>query len=104
VISVVDLQNLMDLLGGELCSSNESHLTSTIDGIEVTNTEAENVSHIRDDQEPTTIPAIKAEPNVSCVPVVSVTHVSYRLYPELPSFISVCPCETETDFVQFLRK
>jgi hypothetical protein len=27
--------------------------------------------------------------------VVNVTHISYRLYPELPDPISVCPCETK---------
>jgi hypothetical protein len=43
----------------------------------------------------TTIPAIKTEPNVSCVPVVSVTHISYELYPELPASISVCTCESK---------
>jgi hypothetical protein len=48
-----------------------------------------------EDQEPTTISVIKTEPNVSCMPVVSVTHISYRLNPELPSPISVCTCETK---------
>ena len=62
-----------------------------------------------EDQEPTTIPVIKTEPNVSCMPTVSVTHISYWLNPELPSPISVCPCETkicvlEMDFERFLRK
>jgi len=64
----------------------------------VTSIEAERVSDISEvaDQETVTIPAIKTEPNVSCVPVVSVTHISYRLYPELPAPISVFPCETES--------
>jgi len=73
--------------------------------------EAERVSDMSEvtDQETTTISAIKMEPNVSCVPVVSVTHIPYSLYPELPAPISVCPCETnislwEMDFEQFLRK
>jgi hypothetical protein len=40
---------------------------------------------------------------------VSVTHISYMLYPELPAQISVCPHETKIwldrmDFGQFLRK
>ena len=48
-----------------------------------------------EDQEPTSIPVIKTEPNVSCAPVVSVTHISYRPNPELPSPISMCPCETK---------
>jgi hypothetical protein len=43
----------------------------------------------------TTIPAIKTEPNVNCVPVVSVTYISYRLYPDLLSPVSVRPCETK---------
>jgi len=98
VISVVVLQNSMDLLNSELGSSNETRVTSTVDGNEVIGVEAERVSHISEvvDQETTTIPAIKTEPNVSCMPVVSVTHISYRLYPELPAPISVCPRETES--------
>jgi len=97
VISVVVLQNSMDLLNSEPVSSNETRVTSTVDGKEVTGIEAERVSDVSEvaDQETTTIPAIKTEPNVSCVPVVSVTHISYWLYPELPAAISVCPCETE---------
>ena len=97
MISVVVLQNSMDLLNSEPGSSNETRVTSSIDGKEVTGIEAERISHISEvaDQETVTIPAIKTEPNVSCVPVVSVTHISYRLYPELPAPISVCPCETK---------
>jgi hypothetical protein len=90
------LQNSMDLL--------------KVDGNQVTGIEAETVSHIaeEEDQEPMTIPEIKAEPNVNCVPVVSVVHTSYRLYPELPAAVSLCPCETKIltwgmDFEQFLR-
>jgi hypothetical protein len=68
----------MDVLNSEPGSSDETRVTSTVDGKEVTGIEAERVSDISEvvDQE-TTIPAIKTEPNVSCVPVVSVTHVSY---------------------------
>jgi len=79
VISLVVLQNGMDLLNGELGSSNETRVTSTVDGKEVTGIEAERVSDISEvaDQEAVTISAIKTEPNVSCVPVVSVTHISY---------------------------
>jgi hypothetical protein len=96
VISVVLLQNVMDLLNSELGSSDETRVMSTLVGNEVIGTEAERVSDISEvaDQE-TTIPAIKTEPSVSCVPVVSVTHISYRLYPELPAPISECPCETK---------
>ena len=42
-----------------------------------------------------TIPAIKIEPSVSCVPLVTVTYISYRIYPDLCAPVSVCPCETE---------
>jgi hypothetical protein len=97
VISVVDLQNGMDLLNGELGSSDETRVSSTLDGNEVIGIEAERVSDISEiaDQETTTVPAIKMEPNISCVPVVSVTHISYRLYPDLPAHVSVCRCETK---------
>jgi len=86
----------MDLLKGELGSSNKTCGTSTLDGNTVAGIEAEMVSHVteHEDQELTTIPAIKTEPNESCVPVVSVTQISYGLYQELPAHISFCPCET----------
>ena len=79
MISVVVLQNNMDLLYSGLGSSNETRVTSSVDGKEVTGIEAERVSDISEvaDQETVTIPEIKTEPNVSCVPVVSVTHISY---------------------------
>ena len=96
MISVVVLQNSMDLLKGEVGSYSKTCATSTVDGNEAIGVEAERVLDIteEEDQEPTTITIIKTEPNVSCVPVVSVKHISYRLYPELPSNVSVCPCET----------
>jgi len=92
VISVVVLQNHMDVLNGEPGSSNDSCLSSTLDGNEVIGTEDGRVSEISEvaDQETTTIPGIKTEPNVSFVPVVSVTHISYRLYTEFPARISEC--------------
>jgi len=80
VISVVVLQNSMDLVYSEPGSSNETQVTSTLAGNKMIGIEAEKVTHIteeEEDQKPTTIPAIKTEPNVSCVPVVSVTHISY---------------------------
>jgi hypothetical protein len=79
VISVVVLQNGMDLLQGALSSASETCVTSTVDGNE-NGIEAERVSDVtkKDDQEPT-IPLIKMEPKVSCVPVVSVMHISYML-------------------------
>jgi hypothetical protein len=87
----------MDSQKNELGSSNESCVTSILDGNEVIGIEAERVFDVtkEEDQKPTTIPLIKTEPKVSCVPVVSVTHISYMLYPELPAQISVCPHETK---------
>jgi hypothetical protein len=86
----------MDLLQRELGSCNETRVTYTLNGKEVTSMEAERVSYIteEEDQEPVTIPAIKTEPYVSCVPVESVTDIYYRLYLQLPGPISVCLCET----------
>jgi len=87
----------MDLMNSEPGSSNETRVTSTVGGNEVTGIDAERLLDVSEvaDQETTTIPAIKTEPNVSCVPVVSVTHISYQLYPKLLPPISVCPCETK---------
>ena len=95
--SVVVLQNSMDLLEGELGSSTESCVTSTFDGSRVTHIKIERSTDIteEEDQEPRIIPVIKTETKVSGVPVVSVTHISYRLYPELSAHVSVCPCETK---------
>jgi len=111
VISVVVLQNHMDLLKGELGSSNKTCVTSTVDGNTMASVEAEMVSHVTEegDQEQMTIPTIKTEPNECCVPVVSVTQISYSLCRELPSHISLCPCETKfclwrVDFEQFFKK
>jgi hypothetical protein len=97
VISVVILHNGMDLLQGEPGSSDETRVTSILDGNEVIGIEAERVLDVSEvaDQETTTIPAITMEPNVCCVPMLSVMHISYWLYPELPTPISVCPCETK---------
>ena len=73
----------MDLVKGELVSSNKTCVTSTVDGNAVASIEAEMVSHVteEEDQEPRTIPRIKTEPNESCVPEVSVTQISNRVYP-----------------------
>ena len=97
MIGVVALQNGMDLLKGELGSSNKTCVTSTFDGNTVASIEAEMVSHVteEEDQEPRTITVIKTEPNESFVPVVSVTEICYRLYWELPAHISLCHCETK---------
>ena len=95
MISVVVLQNSMDLLKGELDSSNKTYVTSTVDGNEGNDIEAEKVLDITEegDHDPTTITAIKTETNVSGVPMVSITHISYRLYREFPTRLSFCPCE-----------
>ena len=95
MINVLVLQNRMDLLKYELSSSNKTFVSSIIDGNEVIGIEAEKVSNMAEEEEgvPRTIPVIKTEPKVSVLPVVSVTHISYRLYPELPAPISMCPCE-----------
>ena len=97
MVSVVILQNHMDFLKGEFGSCNKTCVTSTLDGITVASIEAEMISHVteEEDKEPTTVPAIKIERNESCVPVVSVTEISYRLYRELPAHMSLCPCETK---------
>ena len=97
VISVVVLQNCMDLLKGELGYSNKTCVSSAVDG-NVIGLETERISNMTQevDQEPRTVPVIKAEPMVSGVSVVCVTHIAYRLYPELPTLISVCPYETKS--------
>jgi len=79
VISVVVLQNNMDLLIDGLGSCNKTRIISTLAGNEMIGIEAEKLTHITEegDQEPTAFPVIKTEPIVSCVPVVSVTHISY---------------------------
>jgi len=71
----------MDLLKGEVGSYNKTCVTSTHDGNAVASIEAEMVSHVTEDedQEHRTITAIKTERNESCVPVVSVTQISYWL-------------------------
>jgi hypothetical protein len=91
------LQNSMALLKDELGSPNKTCVTSTVDGNTVASIEDERVTYIteEEDQEPMTIPVMKTERNENCVPVVSVTHISYTLYPELPATISLCPCETK---------
>jgi len=64
----------MDLQQCELGSSSKTCVMSTLDGNQVTGVQAETVTVIKEeeDQEQTTIPKIKTEPNVSVVPVVSV--------------------------------
>ncbi len=95
MISVVVLQNSKDLLKGELDSCSKTYATSTVDGIEANDIEAEKVMDITEegDHDPMTITAIKIETNVSGVEMVSITHISYRLYREFPTCLSFCPCE-----------
>jgi hypothetical protein len=87
----------MDLQKDEPGFSNETCVTSILDGNEVIGTEAEMFSSMteEEDREPRTVPVIKTEPEVSVVPVVSVMDISYGLYPELPVPISAVPCETK---------
>ena len=97
MISVMVLQNSMDLLKGELGSSDKTCVTSALDGNMMASIEAERVSHVTEekDQEPQTIPPIKTESFESFVFVVSVTQISCRLYPELPALISLSSCQTK---------
>jgi hypothetical protein len=65
----------MDLLKDGLGVSNKTCVTSTVDGNTVASTETDRTSNVTEegDQELTTIPVVKTEPNECCVPVVSVT-------------------------------
>jgi len=69
VISVVVLQNGMDLRKGERGSSSDTCVTSTVDGNQVTGKECERVSSVteEEDHEPMAIAEIKMEPTVSDV-------------------------------------
>jgi hypothetical protein len=69
----------MDLLRGEPGSSNESCVTSVLDGNEEIDIEAERVSSMteEEDRESLIVPVIKTEFIVSHVPVVCVMHISY---------------------------
>ena len=83
MISLMILQSRMDVLKGELGSSSETCVSSTLDG-NVIGVEAERISSMteEEDQGPRTIPVIKTEPEVSGVPVVSVRmlHTGYIQY------------------------
>jgi hypothetical protein len=87
VISVLVLQDQMDLLQGERGSCSETSVTSP-------QVERVNVIKEEDLEERTTVPVIKTEPKVSCV-CGECVRISYRLYPELPAPLSVCTCETK---------
>ena len=77
MISVVVLQNAMDLRKGERGSSSNTCVMSTRDENQVTGIEAERVSSVteEEDQEPMTIPEIKLEPKVIGVPFGDILHV-----------------------------
>jgi len=68
VISVVVLQNLMDLQHCERGSSTITRVTSTINGNEVSGPGAETVSHITEEANQ----ELMTEPNISVVPVVRI--------------------------------
>ena len=92
MISVMVLQNSMDLLKGELGSSTDTCVTSAVVGKEVTGVEAERVCVIKEeeDQEATTIQVIKTEPKVSGVRVVTVcTFLTSYIQNCLPVYQSV---------------
>ena len=87
MISVLVLQNQMDLLQGEPGSCSETSVTST--QVERVSDKTEEDLHER-----MTVAVIKTEPKVSCVCGKCVC-ISYRLYPELPAPLSVCISETK---------
>jgi hypothetical protein len=68
VISVVVLQNSMDLPRGGLGLSSKAYVTSTVSGNQTTCKEGESVSVMTEGvkDKPTAISIIKTEPNVSC--------------------------------------
>jgi hypothetical protein len=70
VISVLVLQNGMNLRKGERGSCGDTCVVSTVDGNQVTGIGAESVSSVteEEDQESTTIAEVKTEPSVSTVP------------------------------------
>ena len=70
MISVVILQNSMDLRKGGCGSSSDTCVISTVDGNQVTGIEGERVCSVteEEDQESMTISEIKMEPKVSGVP------------------------------------
>jgi hypothetical protein len=95
-VIIVVLQDSLNLLNGELGSSSGAGVTSAVEENEVPGTDAVRASHVSEvaDQEPMTIPETQTEHSVSHVSVVSVTHIPYRVCPELPAGISVCTSKT----------
>jgi hypothetical protein len=79
VISVVVLQNSMDLVKGELGSSSEACVTSTVVRNVVIGIEAERFIDMQEeeDQETTAIPVIKTEPKITDVSVGITFNIGY---------------------------
>jgi hypothetical protein len=88
---MVVLQNGMELGNGELDSPIGAGVTSTVEGNDVIDVEAGGITSITgvENQEPS-VPVTQTEHNVSCVPVMSVVHIAYRVCPELAVNIGVC--------------
>jgi hypothetical protein len=87
----------MDLLKDEVAYTSKRYAASTVIG---NNGNGRKIGRILDttgdgEKDKTTTP-MKTETNVSCLPVFSVTHISYRINPELTACVSVCLCETNT--------
>jgi hypothetical protein len=74
VISLVVLQNSMDLLEDEVGSCSKRYATSTADGNETVDREADRVLDIRGegDQDQTAITTTNTEPKLNILPMVSV--------------------------------
>jgi hypothetical protein len=62
---------------------------STDGGFDVAGIKVERISDMSEEEKevPTTIAVIKTESQVRFTSAVSFTHISYRLYPELPVFV-----------------
>ena len=90
MIIVVVLQNCMDLLKGELGSTSDACVTTSLDTNQLTGMEAERVCNIKEEdiEEPATIPLIKTEPSVSGVSVLCIFHTGY-IHICLPMYHSV---------------
>jgi hypothetical protein len=86
----------MDLLKEEFAFNSKRYPASIANGNDANGTKTGRILDITGEWEKdkTTTTPIKTGTNVSCLPVLSVTHISYRLYPELPACVSISPCET----------
>jgi hypothetical protein len=87
----VVFQSGMDRVNGEVGSCTGTGVTATVVGKEVTGVEREGVTVVKEeDQEPTTIPVIKMEPDVSCVSVMSTLSVWCARCVSVVSTLCVC--------------